>query len=261
MSYSSRRPISASSTITGSLIEETYLIFQDWNFSESKTKNLSRVRETNPIGAGSSSWLYYVTKTLSRRFEPNHQDKVLVQLAQDGCDREVWKPILLWHITRRDFLIRDFLSQWLYQQYLEGVYRLRTTDVIPYIKNLSHRKDVSLPCPWSPKTITRVSSSLLRIAVDFGLMKGKLNREFIPYYLPDTSFLYLLHSMTESEPNAQRMIQLPDWQIYRMDAAQVERELLRLHQFHQLSYEVAGSLAQIQLPCKSSEDYARRLVA
>jgi hypothetical protein len=47
--------------------------------------------------------------------------------------------------------------------------------------------------------------------------------------------------------------------MYLMDSADVERELLRLPQFRKLYYEVAGSLAQLKLPCGSSMDFARGL--
>ena len=52
-----------------------------------------------------------------------------------------------------------------------------------------------------------------------------------------------------------------DWRMYFMVPADVERELLRLHQFRKLHYEVAGSLAQLKLPCASVADYARELAA
>jgi hypothetical protein len=69
------------------------------------------------------------------------------------------------------------------------------------------------------------------------------------------------HAISETEPNAHRLAQSPDWHMYLMDAADVEREILRLHQFHKVHYQIAGSLAQLKLPCDSSADYARELVA
>ena len=47
--------------------------------------------------------------------------------------------------------------------------------------------------------------------------------------------------------------------MYLMEPADVERELLRLHQFRKLHYEVAGSLAQLKLPLRTTADYAREL--
>ena len=49
--------------------------------------------------------------------------------------------------------------------------------------------------------------------------------------------------------------------MYLMDASDVERELLRLHQFRKVRYEVAGSLAQLKLPHASSVQYAKAFAA
>jgi hypothetical protein len=46
-----------------------------------------------------------------------------------------------------------------------------------------------------------------------------------------------------------------------MHPADVERELLRLHQFRKLDYQIAGSLVQLSLPCASAREYAERMVA
>ena len=45
--------------------------------------------------------------------------------------------------------------------------------------------------------------------------------------------------------------------MYLMDPDDVERELFRLHQYRKLRYEVAGSLAQLDLPCGTALQYAR----
>jgi hypothetical protein len=261
MSKSRSRVVSSFTIIKGSLIEETYAIFQKWNFSLSHTENLRRVKETNIIGATSQNWLRDVAKVLNRRFDTTGRDRPLVELAQAGCDRTVWHPLLLWHMTRDEFLLRDFLIHWLYPQYIEGTYRLHTDDIVPYLKSLSKQKDIEWSGTWSNATTSRVASGLLRMAVDFSLVKGTQAREFGSYHLPEESLLYILYAISETEPNAQRLVELPDWHMYLMDSADVERELLRLHQFHKLHYEVAGSLAQLKLPCASVADYARGLAA
>ena len=99
----------------------------------------------------------------------------------------------------------------------------------------------------------------MRLAVDFGLLTGIQSREFASYHLPEQSFMYLLHAMTDREANARRVIDAEDWRLYLMDTADVERELLRLHQFRKLHYEVAGSLAQLKLPSASAADYVKEM--
>lgn len=261
MAEARARVVSSFTIVKGSLIEETYAVFRDWDFSLSRQENLRKVREENSIGATSINWALHVAKVLNRRFDPAGRDRSLVDLAKAGCDRQVWKPLLLWHMTRDEFLVRDFLVHWLYPQHVAGTYRLQTEDVLAYLASLAKKKDIEWSGKWSATTTARVASALLRMATDFGLLRGTVNREFASYHLPEESFLYLLHAMAEAEPNARRILDSEDWHMYLMDAADVEREILRLHQFRKLHYEAAGTLAQLKLPCGSSTDYARRLCA
>lgn len=206
--------VSSFTIIKGSLIEETYAMFQMWDFSLSRPENLRRVKETNVIGATSQNWLRDVAKVLNRRFDTAGRDRSLVELAQAGCDRAVWRPLLLWHMTRDEFLLRDFLIHWLYPQYIEGAYRLHTDDIVPYLELLSKQKDIEWSGTWSKATTSRVASGLLRMAVDFSLLNGTQAREFGSYHLPEESLLYLLHAISETEPNAQRIVESPDWHMY-----------------------------------------------
>jgi hypothetical protein len=253
--------VSSFTVVKGSLIEETYATFAGWDFSLSKRENLRLMEEENRIGSQSHNWLRDVRKVLNRRFDPEGRDRPLVELARGSCDRSIWRPLLLWHMTRDEFLVRDFLANWLYRQYVEGAYRLTPADVLPYLHSLAKRKGIVRSDDWSTATTERVASGLLRIAADFGLLAGGTVKRFGSYHLPDESFLYLLHAVAQSEPNAGRIVASPEWRLYLMDTDDVERELLRLHQFHRLEYEAAGSLARLDLPADSPAAYARELVA
>ena len=257
MTESRSRVVSSFTIIKGALIEETYAVFQSWDFSLSRTENLRHVKDANTIGATSQNWLRDVAKVLNRRFEPDGRDRTLVELAQAGCDRSVWRPLLLWHMTRDEFLLRDYLINWLYPQFSSSAFRLHTDDVMPYLAALSKYDDIEWSGKWSKSTTARVASGLLRMAADFGLLAGSLAKEFASYHLPEESFLYLLHAMAQTESNARRIVELPDWRMYLLDASDVEREILRLHQFQKVDYQVAGSLAQLKLPCAGPAEYAR----
>jgi hypothetical protein len=253
--------VSSFTIIKGSLIEETYAAFAAWDFSASRDENLHRLRTDNLIGARSDNWLRDVRFVLSRRFDPETRDRPLVELAQAGVDRAVWTPLLLWHATRDEFLLRDFLVSWLYSQYENGVYRLQTNEVADYLKSLSSRESIAMSGSWTAATTARVAAGLLRLATDFGLLQGRAERSFASYHLPDPSFLYLLHAMHEAEPNVGKLIAMPDWRMYLLSPEQVERRIIDLHQYRKLHYEVAGSLAQLTLPCRLAAEYARELAA
>jgi hypothetical protein len=67
--------------------------------------------------------------------------------------------------------------------------------------------------------------------------------------------------MRDEKLSPSKVIASPEWRLFLMRPADVERELLRLHQFRKLDYQVAGSLVQLSLPCMSTRDYAERMIA
>ena len=256
-----RANIASSFTIVkGALINETYAVLAAWDLTRSKRENLDRLRRENFVGARTATWLRDLAKVLNRRLEPEGRDRALVMLAQSGCDLLEWKPILLWHITRDEFLLRDFLQNWLFPAYDSGVSRVNPAEVREYLRGTAKRGGVT-EHSWSETTLERVAAGLLKIAVEFGLLRGKVAKTFNAHSLPERSFLYLLHVLRETHPNPRKIIEAPDWRMYLMRPADVEHEILRLHQFHKLDYQVAGSLAQMKLPCATSAQYAERMVA
>jgi Putative inner membrane protein (DUF1819) len=261
MNTLSRAHVASSFTIVkGAMIPETYTVFAAWDFERSKRENLERVRQENFIGARSQTWLRDVAKVLNRRFEPDGRDRSLVVLAQHGCDLEEWKPLLLWHMTRDEFLVRDFLQNWLFPAYDSGVFRVRPEELHPYLRGIGKR-GATTEHAWTEQTTNRVATGLLKLASDFGLLRGSAVKEFASYHLAERSFLYLLHAMRDEQLSPGKVVGTPDWRMFLMRPADVERELLRLHQFRKLEYQVAGSLVQLSLPCASSREYAERMAA
>jgi hypothetical protein len=252
--------VSSFTLVKGAMIEETYTAFSTWRFAKPKKENLDRIRRDNPIGAKTETWLRDVAKVLNRRFDPAGRDRPLVTLAQHRCDMDVWKPLLLWHITRDEFLLRDFLLHWLYPRFDDGTFRISAEEIRPYLLGVSKRGGV-VEHKWTETTLDRVAVGLLRIATDFGLLTGVQRRQFASYHLPDASFLYILHAMREQRLAPARLVASPEWRMYLMRPSDVERELLRLHQFRKLEYHVAGSLVQLKLPYEGTSQYAEGMVA
>jgi hypothetical protein len=246
--------------IKGAMIDETYAVFAAWDFASSKKQNLDRLRNENFIAASSSTWLRDVAKVLNRRFDPGTRDRALVLLAKNGCPLEEWKPILLWHMTRDEFLLRDFLINWLFPTFASGAYRVRTEDVCGHLRNVGRRGGI-IEHAWAETTLVRVAAGLLKIAVDFGLLRGSVVKEFKSYHLPERSFLYLLYALRDETGSPRKVMESEDWRMFLMLPSDVEREVLRLHQYRKLDYQIAGSLVQLSLPCADAGEYAERMVA
>ncbi|SBW20203.1 hypothetical protein FDG2_1621 [Candidatus Protofrankia californiensis] len=250
--------VSSFTVVKGAMINEAYSVFKCWDFALSKRENLDRLRADNSIGARSLTWLHEVAKVLNRRFEPDTRDRPLVTLAQDGCPLDAWKPLLLWHMTRDEFLVRDFLQNWLFPA-SESRARVRADDVVAYLAGIGERGAVTKHT-WSETTTKRVAVGLLKIAADFGLLRGRAAKEFTTYHLPEPSFLYLLHAFRDEASSPGRIIGSADWRLFLMSPADVEAELLRLHQYRRLSYHVAGSIVELSLPCSDAASYAKMMV-
>ena len=92
-------------------------------------------------------------------------------------------------------------------------------------------------------------------------MRGSVHKQLVTYHLPERSFLYLLHAIREEQRSPSKVISSPDWRMFLMHPADVERELLRLHQFRKLDYQVAGSLIELTLPFSTAREYAQGWVS
>src|SRR5438552_6832652 len=150
--------------VKGAMIDETYATFAAWDFGSSKKENLDRLRRENFIGASTTTWLRDIAKVLNRRFDPTVRDRALVLLAKNGCPIEEWKPLLLWHMTRDEFLLRDFLINWLYPAYEAGAFRVRPEELDGYLRGIRNRGGTT-EHEWTETTLKRVAAGLLKMAV------------------------------------------------------------------------------------------------
>ena len=245
------------------MIAETYAVFAAWDFDRPKRENLDRLRDENFIGASSATWLRDVAKVAEPPLRSGR--------ARPGA-RGTWRraaapstsgsPLLLWHITRDEFLVRDFLQNWLFPAFEAGAFRVRPEELHDYLRG-SREARRRRPSTRGPRhTLKRVAAGLLKMAVDFGLLRGSVVKEFATYHLPERSFLYLLHAMREEKQSPGKVVASPDWRMFLMRPADVERELLRLAPVPQARLpgrrQPRAALAAL---FASSLEYAERMVA
>jgi hypothetical protein len=260
MAATAQRKISTRLIRKGALIQETYAVMQIWDYALSVRANLDRIKHDNLIGAANESWLHEVTTTLSSRFTDHMDLAALSHLAKGGFPIERWAPCLLSYIGQVDELYYSFATEWLYQEFRAGTYLVRTADVKPFVHQLTHGR-IASGGDLSDYGLTRAARDLLRMAADFGLLSGSVKKEFNAYHLPEDSFFFLLHAFREKESNAARIVHSDGWRLFLMGHEDVERELFNLHQYRKVHYEVAGSLASLDLPHETLLDCAKEMVA
>ncbi|MGV8080967.1 MAG: BrxA family protein [Syntrophales bacterium] len=253
----SKRKISTRLLRKGALIEETYTAFRSWDLKESFDSNLHALRESNVFGARNQSWLREITSTLSSRFGSQVHLGPLINMAKADLGLETWKPCLLWHLATSDILYRQFALEWLYPAFRQGMYRIRTDDVVPFVREITTGK-IASGGSLSEYGLVRAARDLLLMASSFGLLSRSSQHQFVHYHMPEESFLYILHALAERECNPRNLIEAKDWHLFLMSAQSVERELLELHQFKKLGFEMAGSIMRLDLPCRSLDEYLGR---
>ena len=254
----SKRKLSTRLIRKGALVEETYNAFRHWDLSLDFRKNIDRIRRTNIIGAKNEGWLTENLKTISSRFVNDENLSSLVVLAQGDVALPIWKACFLWHIGNVDELYYRFATEWLFEQYQSGVYLIHNEDPLSEVKRITGGKTTS-GAALTEYGAKMASTDLLRMAVAFDLMEGRVKRRFKTYHLPQEAFIYVIYGLSDHGLNTTKIIDSLDWRLFLMEPIDVERELLRLHQYKMLEYEVAGSMAALRLPHRSLFEYARSL--
>ena len=242
--------------IKGGLSETTYRAFSDWDLSASDKENFQRLKDSNSVGASSFGWLKQFIQVLKRRYDLSGPDKPLIETVQQGCHIDDWRPIQLWHMIRSDELLRIFLTDWLFERHEQDIVLISAEAVVEYLQALVKQRLHKIDA-WKENTYRRVANGLLKTAVEFHLMRGRVNREFAAYRLPEKSFMYLLQAIMQREQNTRKTVEAVDWKIFLLKPSDVEEELLRLHQYGKLHFERAGSFLELTLPTDNLPEFTR----
>lgn len=242
----------------GALVEETYVLFRSWDYNRSFELNFDHICDGR---FPTQAWGTEVKTTLRRRFRDIEAAGPLIVAAKRGLPLEEWRHCLLLWIGSRERLYHEFALNWLFPEFEQGRYQVRSEDVQPFVRTMWRRigGDES---PLSNYGVVRTARDLLRMANDFGLLVGNgPRRTFAPLHLSDRCFLYYAHAIAEAEKSTSRVPASELWRLALLQPSEVINTLLRLHQFRKLHYEVAGSLVQLTLPCANPCEYAERMVA
>lgn len=244
-------PYSSYGLIKGALVSETLHLFQGWDLETSKRVNLEQVRSSNSIGAPTQAWLKQVCTTFSRRFEPSGADRSLALAARTSMGRRHWRPLLLWHMANSESLLGDGLT-WTWEVFASGGDLLQSDQALTWLESTSTQGHPEV-AEWSAGTRKRVAGGLLKAAVDFGLLQGKVKRKFTAFYLPDEPLLYVLLQTLASNRTTASALADPRWLWFRLPEPELEHRLLLMHQSKVISYYRAGSVVDLKVPATSAE--------
>lgn len=239
----------------GPLVEDTYRLFASWDFSLSVTGNLKQGFSGHYRSIG---WEREVTQTVGSRLKNYDGVRPLIYLAMKGMSLPDWRDCWRLWIAATEEPFRGFVQGWLYDEYQGGRYNIRTDDVVETAAAAWASRPGSKPL--SEYGVLRAARDLLKTSADLGLLTGNGPvKTFASQTMSDEVFLFHVHQIAELEGSYARVPNSPLWRSALMSPEDVQRVLLRLHQYRKLDYQVAGSLQQLSLPHVSALAFAESI--
>jgi hypothetical protein len=196
--------------------------------------------------------------TLTRSFAPRflHGDppqawRIVRNLEDRDAEPEILRPVYYWITARNDRLLYDYVTQELaHARSDDGSVRIEET--VEWIRRQLKRVGQS----WSPTVIVKVARGMLACLRDFRILQGDRRKKLAPSHLPLQSFCYIAFCLHQLGASGANLMNHPDWRLFLLTPALVERLFLNAHQHNFVRFFSAGQIYRIEFPSTSHEGYA-----
>ena len=248
-------PYSSKIIKAGALLPDTKALLSYWDPNLTVSENLSQIRSQNLLGNTSRSRAKDVLAIFRQRYLAEESvAEALVRLVRKRCNGNTLERILYFHSTRADSLLRDVVLEILVPQWSRGVVDIDVTEIQRSLnKWVAEGKTTH---PWGEYTVRRVCQGVLSTLRDFGVLQGAVNKSIAPAYLPIQAFSYIAFYLKQHQPSGAKLLDLPDWLLFFLPRAGVERFFVGAHQYGLLEFHAAGNVTRLTFPVGTLEEYA-----
>ena len=241
------------------LIADTRLLLAEWDMARPVAENLDRLRSQNVFGKASRKRIEDILVIFRQRyFDDPNVGAALVTLAQGGAPSSWIDPLLYFFAAQSDRVLRDLVTEVLYDRQLAGLFDVPTEAINHQLRNWAVGGKTT--SQWADSTIQVMGRLSLAALRDFGVLQGKIHKRITPVYLPAPAFALIAHWLHQREGSGDRTLHCDDWKLFLLPVAGVERLFIEAHQEHLLTYHAAGSVVRIDFPATSLTEYAHALV-
>ncbi len=233
----------------GALLADTKTLLSHWDTAASVKANLARIRQENLFGKASRSRVEDILAILRQRYLSDECVlKALVVFVQNRLPAASLDRVLFFHSARNDRLLLDAVIELLLPLNARGA---TDVDVLEVQRGIAKWVDQGKTAgKWSDATILRVTQGLLSALRDFGILQGAVNKRIAPVHLPIDAFAYIAFYLSQQQPSAAKLMELPEWQLFFLPPIGVERFLIEAHQYSLLEYHAAGTVTRLTFPPK-----------
>lgn len=242
----------------GALLGDTKTLLSRWDSGQSVRDNLRQCKEENVFGKASRSRVEDILTIFRQRYLGEEEvTKALVVLVQKRFPAASLDRILYFHAAKADPLLHDAVTEILVPRMAQGATDIGVNEIEEAV--IEWIKAGKTTGPWSEITIRRVAQELLATLRDFGVLKGAVNKQIAPAYLPTEAFAYITFYLKQHHASGTKLLNLADWRLFFLPHEGVERFLLEAHQKDLLEYHAAGSVTRLTFPANTLEEYAHVL--
>jgi len=239
----------------GALLADTKTLLSHWDNAASVKANLARIRQENVFGKASRSRVEDILAIFRQRYLSQEDvAKALVIFVEDRLPAVSLDRILFFHSARNDRLLHDAVTELLLPLNSRGA---TDVDVLEVQRTIAKWVvEGKTTAKWGDATILRVTQGLLSALRDFGILQGAVNKRIAPAHLSIEAFAYIAFYLSQQQASASKLLELPDWKLFFLPSAGVERFLIEAHQHNLLEYHAAGTVTRLTFPVNTLEEYA-----
>lgn len=174
-------------------------------------------------------------------------------LENKNADLHIIRPFYYWITARGEHLLYIFVTEKLFHRAGNPDRSIRIEEVISWISG----KLREVKKEWTPAIQRKVAQGLLAALRDFGILNGAVRKSIAPFHLPLETFALIGFCLNDLGVIGRDMVRHPDWKLFLLREASVERFFMECHQHNWLRYQVAGGLYRLEFPKNTFEEYAR----
>jgi hypothetical protein len=189
--------------------------------------------------------------------EPPGLWKALSIFEAHGVGVEVIRPLHYFAAARAEPLIADFVYEFLIPRQQNGKLEIDITEVVSFIRDRPDEKFAG--SRWGGTVQLKMAQGLVAALRGFEVLHGRIHKQLKPFYLPITAFAFIAFLLHLKQPSGDRLLADPEWQLFFLSPALVERMFLEAHQERFLEYHAAGRVIRIEFPAQTMEEYAYAL--
>jgi hypothetical protein len=242
---------SSTNLIRGSMLDEMFVLFSEYNKTPEIQKVADRVMIDNIIHKNS----FYHRENVWRIFDQRYLScppwivEKIAESTKQGIQSQEFVSLAYLYYSFRERLAYDFVTEFIWPRWKNKTTSVNSDDVYQFL--IDRSKEIPVIDQWSETTLKRCSSSLLASLKDFGLLKGEKNKSIQrPAIALETAFQLLCILKAEGR-EGRSIIKAREWTLFLWSEVDTIETLHRLAQCKWIRFERSGPttiLEFIRLP-------------